>query len=690
MKKALLTLVTLCAAMAVQAQANIWENPSVIGVNKEQPRTQLQSYSSVDAAFARAAGNSTYVQVLDAEWTSQPVPNATAYRAKYKVPFAWIDRELFLRIPAMGGSYEVNVNGEQAGYSQDAKTPAEFDITKRSKEGYNELEILVYNTPASRVLENYTQPITAAAPAGVCILAQPKVRIRDIVVNASWLNDGGYLEFGAVVKSHLLNEKRVRVYYELLTPDGKTLSTAYRDAQFQMRGEDTVRFSSRVSSAQPWSAERPVLYTLMLKLQQEGRFTEYISAKVGFRSVGIEGESLTINGQPLAAVVADFTPSGDVKADQAKIAGLKQTGVNMLRLLPYPQSEAFYDMCDRVGIYLCDQADVDTHLAGASRATGGNPSNDPRWRDAFVDRALGMYHNSKIHPSVVMFSTANNSSNGYNLYESYLALKAVEPYRPVVYPAAGGEWDSDAASLGNGTLVMRTPDYKPAAPLLADATPVESAPQNAYTAPAQPATQPAAPVTQPQPAAPATPAAQPAQPVTQPAAQPAAQTAPSAKPAAQPSAPATPAAKPATVTAAPAAAASAARTAETEKPVIPLAVNVDDARLGYFSLTNLYASTPLTRVEIIYSVVSGRKEMSHGSLLVDVDAKQTTPFKVPLGDYIIGGKFEIFLEIAAVKDQLVNFIPQQYIDQTKKDKRRKPVDKLERVTVDALEFAISL
>jgi hypothetical protein len=130
-------------------------------------------------------------------------------------------------------------------------------------------------------------------------------------------------------------------------------------------------------------------------------------------------------------------------AMRREIGSLRSEGVMGLMLQGAPPSRRFYALCDSLGIYVACRADIDTHLSGESRKVGGNPSNDPAWEAAYLDRVTTMYHTTKNHPSVAMFSLAERSANGINLYESYLALKALEPYRPVIYTDGGGEWNSD-------------------------------------------------------------------------------------------------------------------------------------------------------------------------------------------------------------------------------------------------------
>ncbi len=214
-----------------------------------------------------------------------------------------------------------------------------------------------------------------------------------------------------------------------------------------MRREDTVTFFANIPRVVPWSHEDPRLYTLFIKTQNEGRFREYISFKVGFRSLDLQDDgTLTLNGVPLDLSMREFSPAGDAALVRRAIEELRAGGVNALMLRGAPPSREFFALCDSMGIYVACRADIDTHLSGDSRLVGGNPSNDPVWKEAYLDRTTAMYHTSKNHPSVSMFSLAERSANGINLYESYLALKKLEPHRPVLYADGEGEWNTDRLS----------------------------------------------------------------------------------------------------------------------------------------------------------------------------------------------------------------------------------------------------
>lgn len=444
MKKNTLYLAVLVAlvmpgAVCAQVSDIHTEHTTPVEVNRELPRTRTVSYASEQAALDGGMEPSRYLQPLT-EWTRGTDGDGnTVYSTKYKVPFEWVERNYFLRVGAATGSYTVIVNGELAGYNQSGRTAAEFDLSKVSVEGLNRLEIIVYANPASAVLSSKAAPeITGET----YIVAQPRIRIRDYVAKANLEGENNTLELGVIVKSSLLNDKTVRVYYSLVNPDGSPGPYGHRDADFEMKREDTVRFFFNVPDARPWTHESPNVYTLLLKLQHEGRYTEYVAYKLGLRDIATRDGKVFVNGNEVALHVAEAAWNGE--ATEAELRRLKSEGINMIKVKGGPQPEAFYDLCDRIGLYVCNQADIDTRASGTSRQKGGNPSNDPAWEEAYVDRALTMYHTSKNHPSVVMFSLAENSANGYNLYESYLALKEAEPDRPIVYLEGGGEWNTDA------------------------------------------------------------------------------------------------------------------------------------------------------------------------------------------------------------------------------------------------------
>lgn len=464
------------AAPSVALAQNEWQDPRLPAVHRELPGSPIRSYNSRELALQEDDAHSLYIQNLDGEWRVKTYASATeldslvtlptvdvsswdktvvpektgngawaaVYRTEFKLPFKWIDREIFVRCDAVSRAYYVFVNGHPVGYHEDSKTPAYFDVTKYVVDGRNTLALIAYAHPISTTLENGSETKGTRIEGSVRVTAQPKVRIRDYVVDTQWDPQGnGLFSFGAIVKSHLLNPKQVTVHYELLAPDSTVVSQGKRDARFHLREEDTVRFFANLPNIESWSHESPKLYTVALRLQHEGRFTEYTKVRIGFRDVAFDRSGIRINGRPVELQAVDYDVPQEESAWDRDMAGFRKKGINCLRISRCPQPDRFYALADRYGMYICDRANIDSRLSGESLQKEGTPANDTLWTAALADRVTNMYYASQNHPSVIMFSLGGQAGRGYGMYEAYLRLKAIEKNRPVIYEGAGAEWNTD-------------------------------------------------------------------------------------------------------------------------------------------------------------------------------------------------------------------------------------------------------
>ena len=424
------------------AAAQDYDSPATVSIGRDAARSGIIAYPSLSEALAADRVPSRTLRPI-VDWQPGTSESGRTFTGEFTMPFAWIDRELFLHVASAGTSYEVTVNGQRAGYAQDGNTPADYDITRLAAEGKNRVVVTMLASPAADVLQNASG--TESALGECYVMAQPKMRVRDIVANSSPSGDGGgVLELGIVMKTHMLNPRTTRVYYELLAPDSTKVADGYEDLMLDMRREDTVRLMCVVPRSQVWSAEHPNLYTLIVRTRHEGRINEYVPFRTGFRTVASDGGRLFVNGEPTTLHLQEI----DAEPSLAELESLKRAGYNALRLPVGRLSRTLLDRCDSLGFYVIDQIPIDTRRAGLSRKVGGNPSNDPRWLDAYLDRTERHYHAVKSHPSIVAFSLARQSANGINLYESYLRLKELERSRPVIYTESGGEWNSDLLDLG--------------------------------------------------------------------------------------------------------------------------------------------------------------------------------------------------------------------------------------------------
>lgn len=437
----MLTLAALASAWLAAAQE--YPSPEQTSIGKEPPRTSFAVYASAEEADAGSFESSQYLRPIDT-WTEQPSPRGREFSARISVPFAWLNRQTLLHMEWVPTAYEIRLNGEVVGYSQNGRNPADFNLTRKAREGANELVITLLSDPTGAPLESFATGKEPLAPGKCYLFSQPTIRIRDLYTRTVREGRNYNGEIGVVVKTEALNPKKAKIHYELLAAPGIVAASGNREITLDMRGEDTIRFVVPIPDSMLWDARLPRRYTLRLKTQTEGRYTEYLSQQVGFRTVASSSDALTINDIPtqIRAVPA----LGDTLS-VSRLRDWKKAGYNLILLPPGGVPRALYDLCDREGFYVVEQAPISTRNSGGSRRRGGNPSNDPRWLRAYLARIEESYHTAQIHPCVIGFSIADDSANGINLYEGYLRLKAIEKERPVIYPDAAGEWNSDPFPL---------------------------------------------------------------------------------------------------------------------------------------------------------------------------------------------------------------------------------------------------
>ncbi len=406
----------------------------------ERPGGTVIPYPTAAEAVSASLPNRFVTPV--GEWQR----NGSEFTAEVTVPFAWANHQVLLHVDSASAAYEVRINDRTVGYNANGNNGADFNITRQAREGINTLKIILSDPAETAPLESWK---SAAEPqlGDVWLASQPTMRIRDILVGCTPSGDGrgtAVAEVGLVVKSGALNSRTTRFHYELLSPNGRLASSGYRDVTLDMRGEDTVRFLAHIPDSMLWQTDRPLRYTLRLRTQHEGRNVEFQQLPVAFRTIAVEDGRMAINGRTTALRTHAAEPS---EVDTTLLKRLRGEGINTLRLKAGATPDDVLDLCDAEGFLVIVQAAVDTRSAGNSRRRGGNPSNNPAWREHFAERADAAYNTAKRHPSVIAFSIADDSSNGICLYESYLALKRYGDPRPILYPAAAGEWNSDFLTL---------------------------------------------------------------------------------------------------------------------------------------------------------------------------------------------------------------------------------------------------
>ncbi len=352
-----------------------------------------------------------------------------SYRKTFTVPEAWRDMQITLTFGGVSSAYFVWVNGRRVGYSEDSMLPTHFDITPYLQSGENLLAVQAYRYSDASYLEDQDHWRLSGIQRDVYLSAAPRVQLYDFFVQTDLDKDYRDAELairpriknysdrqdlkGYTVNAVLYDADQTAILDTPLTIDAQDI---YRES-FPQRGNNPFGLlSSTVKNPRKWSAEDPYLYTLVLTLTDDrGKHLESRSCRVGFRETELKDGELHVNGQPVLLYGVnrhDHHPrTGKVvsEADMLRdILTMKRFNINAVRTSHYPNDERWYELCDEYGLYLIDEANLETH------DIGGQLSNDPAYADAFLQRAVRMVERDKNHPSIIFWSLGNESGSGYN------------------------------------------------------------------------------------------------------------------------------------------------------------------------------------------------------------------------------------------------------------------------------------
>ncbi|WP_321436900.1 glycoside hydrolase family 2 TIM barrel-domain containing protein [uncultured Bacteroides sp.] len=381
------------------------------------------------------------------EWN----PTGT-YRRDFNLPANWEGKEVFLSADAVKGVSFYYLNGTFIGMNKESKTPTRFNITKYVKPGKNVLAVQVHRFSDATYLECQDMWRLSGFEREVYIYAQPKTRIADFTVHSPLDNTykDGVFSLDVLINNASGENKVVSVSYNVMDADGKSV---LQSKEQKTVGESaTISFGQNViKSVKSWNAETPNLYTLVISLKDAtGQLLEATSTKVGFRTVAIVNKQLLVNGQPILIKGVNVHEHNEVNGHYVTEDLMlkdfelwKKFNVNTVRTCHYPQQERFYELCDQYGIYVIDEANIETHGMGYDLRKGGTLANNPLFEAAHMYRTVNMYLRDKNHPSVITWSLGNEAGNGICFYNTYKYLKSQDSSRPVQYERAGLEWNTD-------------------------------------------------------------------------------------------------------------------------------------------------------------------------------------------------------------------------------------------------------
>lgn len=392
--------------------------------------------------------NITYPFPANRPLIQHDINSVGSYRRDFVVPSSWLGSgPVVLHIGAAGAAYYIWVNGQKVGYSEDSKLPSEFDISRYLRSGTNNVSIQVFRWSDGSYLEDQDFWRVSGIERSVYLIAEPTTHLTDTAIRATLddaYRDGKlYIDFdiargaGAKVRGILMEGDRVVWRGEKPVGASKT--------------DRTASLSAIISSPRHWTAETPNLYTLITELvDRDGSLLQSTARHVGFRTVEIKDGQVMVNGKPITIrgvnrhehdpetfhVISEASMRRDIEM-------MKRNNVNAVRTSHYPNAELWYDLADEYGLYVLDEANVESHayMEAGNNKPGDRESVrrqyqigfDPAWESAHVSRVTNMVLRDRNHPSIIFWSLGNEAGIGPNFAKAAAAARKIDPTRLISY-----------------------------------------------------------------------------------------------------------------------------------------------------------------------------------------------------------------------------------------------------------------
>lgn len=387
------------------------------------------------------------------------------YHREIEIPAEWDGRDIYLHIAGAKSGVYVYINGKEVGYNEDSKNPAEFLINPYVNIGKNTLTIKIFRWSTGSYLECQDFWRISGIERDVFLWSQPKTAIYDFRVISSLDNTykNGIFKLGIDVKNTSTQTSSVEVKYELLNKKNEIISKSTTPVSLSSGQQQIVNFDATLNNVLTWTSEQPNLYKLLMTVSKNGVVQEIVPFNVGFRKIEIKESDYIINGKRMNLFYVNGQPiklKGVNIHETSQHTGhyvspeemrrnfelMKLNNINSVRLSHYPQDRKFYEMCDEYGLYVYDEANIESHGMYYNLKKGGSLGNNPDWLANHIFRTENMFERNKNYPSVTIWSLGNEAGNGYNFYQTYLLLKEKDKNlmnRPVCYERALWEWNTD-------------------------------------------------------------------------------------------------------------------------------------------------------------------------------------------------------------------------------------------------------
>jgi len=366
-----------------------------------------------------------------------------AYRHHFDIPENWDGRKIFLHFEGGSNSMYVWVNGKKVGYTENAKSPAEFDITPYIHSGKNLLACEVHKFSDGTYLEDQDMWRLGGINRNVYLYSTAQTRILDFFshadLDANYKN--GLFSTDVKIKNYGTATVAQVVEVSVLDKAGKKIFQQSKKIDVGPNNTDSLWFEGVVKTPLQWTAETPNLYNMIITLKNsKNEIVKATSHRIGFRKVEIKDGQVFVNGKKVlfkGVNLHEFnTNTGQVVDETIMLRNIqlfKELNINAVRTSHYPQQPLWYKLCDEYGIYLVDETNLESHGLGYGP---DNVSNFPEWQAAHLDRVKRLIERDKNHASVIFWSLGNEASNGKAFFTMYDWAKARDKSRPVQYEQA--------------------------------------------------------------------------------------------------------------------------------------------------------------------------------------------------------------------------------------------------------------
>ena len=497
-----------------KGSVNDWENPAVFQINREPARATFLPFADKQSAIDDIYESSPWYSSLNGNWKFQwsPTPdqrpkdfyktdfnvvnwkeivvpsnwelkgygipiytNITypfpknppyidhcdnpvgSYRRNFNIIQTWAGRRVFLHFEAGTSAMYIWINGQKVGYTENTKSPAEFDITKYVNPGNNLIAVEVYRWSDGSYLEDQDFWRISGIDRNVYLYSTQNLRIVDLFarpdLDARYKN--GSLSVDVTLNNYNKGPETGQIEALLVDATGKEIFNQKLKLNIPSNVKKEATFSQSISSPNLWSSESPYLYSLVLTLKDgNGKFIETVATKIGFRKVELSDGKLLVNGKRILIHGVNIHEHNTVTGHYQDIATMiqdikimKQHNINSVRCSHYPNNINWVKLCNKYGLYLVDEANIESHGMGATLQgwfdKSKHPAYLPEWKAAHLDRIVSLVERDKNQPSVILWSLGNECGNGPIFTETYDWIKERDKTRLVQFEQAGEEVNTD-------------------------------------------------------------------------------------------------------------------------------------------------------------------------------------------------------------------------------------------------------